>query len=161
MDSEKGLKLFNDDSPEIMMPSANIESNKGLQEGALKDAIDGEVVQRLVLPKSSIIDRENFVFDFSNVDTITIFQKEALKSLIKSEGTVSLYLYRPNGMVKIGKGEKYSLERMVPLVKRYIFNDEINVYKNYIAGMPAKKVVSGDITQMRLNLWPINIKISF
>lgn len=152
MDNSPGLKLFADDASQVQLPSSNINIDSSLQETGLKDAIEGETVDRLVIPKDSVIDHLNFVFDFSGIDTITVFQKQALKSLITPDGTISLYLYRPNGMARIGKGDKYSLERIIPLVRKYIFADEINVYKNYEVGKRAVKVVSGDITQMRLNL---------
>jgi hypothetical protein len=65
---------------------------------------------------------------------------------------VALYLYRKSGIVKFCMGEKYSLERMIPLLRHFIFGDEIEVYKNYHIGEVPVPVTNRDITQMRLNL---------
>jgi hypothetical protein len=70
----------------------------------------------------------------------------------ESKQNVSLYLYRKDGLVKFGMGEKYSLEREIPLLRHFIFGDEIRVYKNYIEGEPIVEVTGRDVTQMRLNL---------
>ena len=49
-------------------------------------------------------------------------------------------------------GDKYSLERLVPIVKEYVFNNEIKVYKNFQVGKPVEEVDGKDITKMRLKL---------
>ena len=49
-------------------------------------------------------------------------------------------------------GDKYSLERLVPLVREYVFNNEIKVYKNFKVGDKPEEVDHKDITKMRLNL---------
>jgi hypothetical protein len=154
MDSTN-LQLFKHSATDVAMPTIDVDKEaeqKKLISGDISGAILGDEVKKLILPESSVISEENFIFDFSASQTITVFQKEALKSLISSDGTISLYLYKKNGLVEFGKGEKYSLERMIPLVRHFIFNDEISIYKNYQPGQVAKSVVSRDITKMRLNL---------
>ena len=49
-------------------------------------------------------------------------------------------------------GEQYSLERMIPLIKQFVFENKIKVYKNFEKDKPLIEVVSRDITKMRLNL---------
>lgn len=151
------IKLFNNDQDTVAMPSIGSdisEEQSSLISKDISDAISGETVKKLILPEESVIAEENFVFDFSDLDSVTIFEREALKSLVNKDGTVSLYLYKKGGMglVEFGKGEKYSLEREVPLLRHFVFGDGINIYKNYKVGEPAVSIESRDITKMRLNL---------
>ena len=57
-----------------------------------------------------------------------------------------------NGLTAFGMGDKFLLERLVPLIREHIFNNEIKVYKNFKVGNPLEEVNSKDITKMRLNL---------
>lgn len=150
-----GLKLFKDNPDDVKMPTINkdiSEEQSSLISDSIQDAITGSTVKKLILPESSVIAEKNFIFDFSKTASVTVFQREALKSLVSSTGDVALYLYKTSGLVQFGKGEKYSLERMIPLVRHFIFADEIDIYKDYQPGCAANKVVNRDITKMRLNL---------
>ena len=155
---EATMKLFNSSNDNVVLPSVNekvVQQQEQLMSADIQGAISGDTVKKLLLPESSKIDPCNFSFDFSEMQSVTVFQREALKSLgskKESKQNVSLYLYRKDGLVKFGMGEKYSLEREIPLLRHFIFGDEIRVYKNYVEGEPIVEVTGRDVTQMRLNL---------
>lgn len=147
-----GIQLFKKDNNKIALPSNNIQEHKELMSESIKETISAETVKVLILPETAIIDELNFIFDFSKTETITVFQREALKSLISKNGDVTLYLYRTNGLVEFGKGDKYLLERVLPLVSHFIFGDEVIIYKNYKIGEKAVKLAGRDVGHLRLNL---------
>ena len=152
------MKLFNSSNDKVVLPSVNekvAQQQEELMSADIQGAISGDTVKKLLLPEASKIDPCNFIFDFSDMKSVTVFQREALKSLVskkESKQNVSLYLYRKDGLVKFGMGEKYSLEREIPLLRHFICGDEIRVYKNYVEGEPIVEVTGRDVTQMRLNL---------
>lgn len=156
MDNTSDIKLFKEDKNEIAMPSINIEmtsEQKELISDDINKAISGEQVKIVILKEVNEIAENNYVFDFTDLTSINVIQKEALKSLVSNNGNVQLYLYKKgSGLTSFGVGERYNLEMMVPLVRNYVFNSDIKIYKNYRVGEPAKEVVSKDITQMRLHL---------
>lgn len=152
---EKELKIFNDDSSKVSMPSISSdelnEQNK-LKSHSIDSAISGTTVKKLIVPEESNIEDKNFIFDFTDIDSISVFQMDAIKSFIDSDGDVALYLYNKNGMVKFGYGDKFKLERIIPLVKFNVFDNKLKVYKNYHKGDIPVQLESTDITKLRLNL---------
>lgn len=171
MDNTSGIKLFNDDSTEIAMPSVDIPKDESFVADQLGDALEGEQVQKVLLPFSNVLEASNYVLDFTDISTITVFQKEALKGLLykkhkktlkeldsedSSEDNVELitiYMYRKaKDTVELGKGEKFHLEKAIPLLKKYVFSDEIKVYKNYNPGSREAIVITEKNISFRLNL---------
>lgn len=171
MDNTSGIKLFNDDSTEIAMPSVDIPKDESFVADQLGDALEGEQVQKVLLPFSNVLEASNYVLDFTDISTITVFQKEALKGLLykkhkktlkeldsedSSEDNVELitiYMYRKaKDTVELGKGEKFHLEKAIPLLKKYVFSDEIKVYKNYNPGSQEAIVITEKNISFRLNL---------
>lgn len=148
------MKLFETSGDNIIMPSVNVSEsdNDSLRSDSILGAITGEKVKTLIVPENTSIDETNYVFDFSETETVSVFQKEALKALASTNGDVSLYLYKKSGLVKFGKGIQHNLERIIPLVRAHVFSNEIKVYKNFIPGEPVEEVESRDITKLRLNL---------
>ena len=150
------IKLFNTDENSVAMPSIqenSIEVQSELISESIDKAILGQQVKTLILPEDIEIYPQNYIFDFTDLESINTIQREALKSVVSMHGDVELYLYKKSsGLMAFGKGEKYSLERMVPIVKQYVFENKIKIYKNFEPGKPVKEVVSRDITKMRLNL---------
>lgn len=150
------IKLFKEDKNEVAMPSIGTDMTSE-QEELISDSIDtaigGEQVKVVILKEVEEIAENNYIFDFTDLQSINVIQKEALKSLVSNTGNVQLYLYKKgSGLTSFGMGDRYNLELMVPLVKNYVFNDEVKVYKNYKVGERVKEVIGKDITKMRLHL---------
>ena len=156
MDNKDNIKLFNTDENAIQMPSIGTDMSdeqSSLISESIDGAILGEHVKTLILPEDLEIYPLNYIFDFTDLQSINSIQREALKSLVSMQGDVQLYLYRKSsGLTAFGMGEKYSLERMVPLIRQYIFENKIIIYKNFELGKPVSEVSSRDITKMRLHL---------
>ena len=156
MDNESTLKLFNTDPDAIVMPHISSEvsedSSKLISE-SINDAILGDQVKTLIIPEDTEIAPYNYIFDFSDLSSINVIQKSSLKSLISRYGDIQLYIYnKTKGLTAFGMGDKYSLERLVPLLREFVFNNEIKVYKNFRVGETPEEVDHKDITKMRLNL---------
>lgn len=155
---KNSINIFGNNSNTIaIMPTINSEisteqSELISDETQIYENIMHDTVVRISLPKEAKITEKNFIFDFSNMESISVFQKEALKSLVEQEGNVSLYLYKKDTVTKFGEGEQFKLERMIPLLRHYVFCDDIKIYKNYAEGKPLEEVEVRDITKLRLNL---------
>ena len=157
MDNAGGIKLFKNDNGSVALPSVStddLDKQQALKSQKITEVLAKEMVKTLLLPEDKTIADENYIFDFSEVESISVFKKEALKSLISKSDTadISLYLYRKNGLVQFGKGDRYYLERIIPIMLNNIFGDEIKVYKNFKQGEPLVEVKERDITKLRLNL---------
>lgn len=156
MDNESNIKLFNTDQNAVVMPHISAEVDEGtasLMSDTLEGAILGDKVKTLIIPEDTEIAPYNYIFDFSDLQSINVIQKSSLKSLISRYGDVQLYIYnKTKGLTAFGMGDKYSLERLVPLLREYVFNNEIKVYKNFRVGERPEEVDHKDITKMRLNL---------
>lgn len=152
---DNNIKLFNTDQDSIVLPNiggTDATSQQTLISEDINKDISGEMVKTIRVKEDTEIDPENFVLDLSNIDQITASQKEVVKSLISRFGTTSIYLYKRQGLIKLGNGDKYSLERLLPLIRFHVFNNEIKIYKNFEIGKPLDEVDSKDITKLRLHL---------
>lgn len=155
MDSTGNIKLFNTDQDKVVLPtiSDNSEEESNLISDSIDNAILGEKVKTLIIPEDADIYPVNYVIDINNVKTLNRIQMQSVNSLKSIYGDVPLYLYNDSrGLVLFGMGDKYSLERMLPIVKTYVFEDEIKVYKNLTIDGKFTEVNGKDITKMRLNL---------
>lgn len=156
MDSTENIKLFNSSPDDVVMPHISeeaTEESKALISDDIDDAILGDNVKTLIIPEDTEIAKFNYVFDFTNIGTITVMQKQSIKSLISEYGDVQLYLYNDKkGLMAFGMGDKYILEKLVPIIKKHVFDDSIKVYKDFQPGKQLEEVNSRDITKMRLNL---------
>lgn len=156
MDNGNSIKLFDVDKNDVVLPTIEKDATQQSAE-LISEEIDGAIlgdkVKTLIIPEDTDIALYNYVFDFTNLQSINVVQKSSLKALISLHGDIQLYLYNDkNGLTAFGMGDKYSLERTVPLIKKFVFNDEIKIYKNFRVGKQLEEVVSKDITKMRLNL---------
>lgn len=152
---ESTIKLFKDDSTNVAMPSISIEQTEEqakLTSDDISSDISGETVKVIRVKEDVDIDPENFVLDLSDIDQVSASQKEVLKSLVIPDGTVSVYLYKKQGLIRLGGGDKYTLERLLPIIKEHVFNGELNVYKNFERGKPVETIDCKDITKLRLRL---------
>lgn len=156
MDNTEGIKLFNTDGTNVSMPKINnddITKESELVSESIDGAILGDKVKTLIVPEDTEIAPFNYIFDFTDLQSITVIQKSSLKSLISLYGDVQLYIYnKQKGLTAFGMGDRYSLERIVPIIREYVFNNEIKVYKNFRIGEKPEEVDRKDITKMRLNL---------
>ncbi len=150
------ISLFNDDGNKVAMPSINKEldqNDKELVSESIDNAILNEQVKTLLLPETEEISPINYIFDFSEVESATFMQMLTIKGLKSKDGDVSIYLYnKSRALYFIGYGEKYKLERTLPLIKQFVFEDKIRIFKNFERGKEVNLVEGMDITQMRLNL---------
>lgn len=150
------ISLFNDDGNNVAMPSIKKEldqNDKELVSESIDNAILNEQVKTLLLPETEEISPINYIFDFSEVESATFMQMLTIKGLKSKDGDVSIYLYNKNrALFFIGYGEKYKLERTLPIIKKFIFEDKIKIYKNFERDKEVNLVEGMDITQMRLNL---------
>ena len=82
-----------------------------------------------------------------------MFKTEALKGLVSFDRKdVTLYLYKKNKLIEFGKGDSYELDRIIPLMVQYVFDEDTKVYKDYTREKGAILVKDVDITKLRLNL---------
>lgn len=153
---ELNIQLFKDDGSKIAMPSISneeLEKQKSLVSENVEKGILGDTVKTLLIPEDAEIADLNYIFDFSTLESINPVQKEALKALVRLDGNVQLYLYKSEiGLTAFGTGDDFLLEKMVPLIKFHVFNDEIRVVKNFKRGHQLNEVKTMDFTKMRLNL---------
>ena len=155
MDNET-IKLFNHDQNTVIMPQIKQETDDENQQSLVSEDISsdisGESVKIIRVKEDTIIDENNFILDLSDVGQITASQKEVIKSLISSYGNTSIYLYKKQGLIKLGEGDKYSLERILPLIKLHVFDNAIRIYKNFKRDEPVNEISTKDITKLRLHL---------
>lgn len=155
---ETSVNLFSDDGKHIELPNIadeKLQAQQALMSESISTIISAETISPLNIKEGTQIDPENYVFDYSKVQNINIFEKNVLKSLLNKErGNVSIYLYNKSGKLSyIGKGERYQLARILPLFKSNVFSMELNILKDYVIGDPNIQLVnSKDITKLRLKL---------
>ena len=150
---DDNIKLFKDDGDVVALPSQDLQADDTLMKDDLDRKIMGEVVKVLDIPEDVDIEDENYIFDFGEVGIINVMQKNALTALLSKEGTIRLYLYnKKNGLFAFGYGEKYKLEKIIPILRRNVLDDGVKIYKNYRIGEKPIEVKDRDITKMRLNL---------
>jgi len=149
------IKLFKNESDVVTMPSIGLTQTAeqaSLVSEDIKTELAKETIKTIRLKEDTEIDLDNFILDLSDIDQVTSSQKEVIKALLSKHGAVSIYLYKKQGLIKLGVGEKYELERILPLIKFYVFNNEIKIYKNFKKGSPIEEVDTKDITKLRLHL---------
>lgn len=147
------IKLFKNEGDVVALPSQDLKVDETLMKDDLDNKIMGQVVKVLDIPEDTEIEDENYIFDFGEVGIINVMQKKALTALISKDGDIRLYLYnKKNGLFAFGYGEKYKLEKIIPILRRNVLDDEVKVYKNYKIGERPVEVKDRDITKMRLNL---------
>ena len=153
---EDTIKLVADSGDNAVMPNISKEQEeqgKALISPDITGIIAQKVVQTLIVPESVDIDPRNYVFDFSECESISVFKKEALKGLVSFDRKdVTLYLYKKNKLIEFGKGDSYELDRIIPLMVQYVFDEDTKVYKDYTREKGAILVKDVDITKLRLNL---------
>lgn len=154
MDKADDIKLISADPNKVALPSINNDNNDSdLISESIDGAILGEQVKTLIIPEENEIYPLNYVIDLTNYKTMSALQKQSLVALLSVYGDIELYLYSDSmGLVSFGMGDKYSLERLIPLVKQYVFDDELAIYKNLQSNGQYEVVKGRDITKMRLNL---------
>lgn len=155
MDSQN-LQLFSHDQNKVVLPSVKVEDTEKsgislMSEGVLED-ISGETVKTLRIKEEFEIDPNNFILDLSDVGQVTAAQKDVIKSLIAKDGDTAIYLYKKQGLIKLGVGNKYSLERVLPILKVHVFDNAIRIYKNFSRGCAVNEIDTKDITKLRLGL---------
>jgi len=153
MDNSGDIKLFNDNGTDVALPSIEETSENTLASEDISDSILSDTVTALRIPEETDIPLVNYVIDVSNLQSITVFQKVAIKSILSENGDVPMFFYNDKGLTYFGSGSKYKLDMMISSLKQDIFMDEdIHIYKDVQPGQELKEVVGKDITKWRLNL---------
>ena len=76
-----------------------------------------------------------------------------MKSLISPVGgDVTIYLYNESKLISVGLGESSNLAKMMPLIQKYVFNEQVQIFKNYKVGEKPVLVQGKSISELRLNL---------
>ena len=152
MEDNKGM--FNTGNEDVVMPSSDrVEDTKGLMSADISPALLGEKISRIVVPVDKEIEYPNYIIDFTDVKSISYFQKEALRSLCTEFGDCSIYLYLANKLEKIGNGEADSLEILLPIVRNDCFDSKIKIYRNFKLGDEKVDEIKGiDVTKLSLNI---------
>ncbi len=149
--------LFSSDPNKVQMPnvdSAQIDKGAESKMEQVKKAIYGDVVEKVLVDKEQTLCEKNYVFDFSDNPAVGYLQVVALKSLVPNseESDTGVYLNKKSGAQLLGYGVSYELERLVPLIKRYVFEDEVKVYRDVKPGQHYDEVTEVDFTRLRLKL---------
>lgn len=150
---EDSINLFGSNTGEdLKLPSDDIDKMENLKSDSIDRLILGETVKTLNIKESDNIAEVNYIIDFSKMPTIQPIQKEVLKSIISPGGDVSIYLYNESKLVLIGLGDSSNLARMMPLLQKHIFANQIQIFKNYRIGEKPTIVKGKSISELRLNL---------
>ena len=149
------LEIFSDDGKNPKLPSISKEKyneNSSLKSEGTEDAISGKSVKTVIIKEDSDIEYPNYVLDFSNVESINVIQKSALKSLISDRGDTAIYLYKKDAIVKIGSGIGEILSTLINIINQSTMNGEISVYKDVIPGKEIEEIKGKDITKLRMRI---------
>lgn len=123
------MDLFGDKGNEVVqMPTENTESNEKYISSDIEAQISGPRVSQRMSLDTSEISPKNIVIDMGDERKLTVFQWNAIKSLLL-EGEISaeeamasgvelkrVYMLVGNRELDIGMGEAQSLSRMIPLL---------------------------------------------
>ena len=154
---KSNISLFKDDGTNVAMPSINTEldeKDNDLISDSIDGAILGDQVKTLLLPETTEIAELNYILDFSKAPPISKIQLLSMYSLLSKGGEVQIYVYnKEKALIALGYGDKYKLERLMPLIKTHVFEDKITIYKNFHIGEKPQVIKSKDVTKMKLNLW--------
>lgn len=150
------FKLFKDDGSDVALPSSELskkdEEKEKLKSISIDKAILGESVKTILIPESFDIETPNYVLDFRECDKVTDFQLRALASVIRERGGTKIYIIVKNGMQCIGNGDTDTLNDILALGISKIFGSKCKLYRDVEKGKPAKRVILGDSSSIRLNL---------
>lgn len=149
------IDIFSDDGKAPEMPSINKEQSgeeSTLKSEGTEDAISGVSVKTVLIKEDSDIEYPNYILDFSNVGSVNVIQKSALKSLISEDGDTSIYLYNKDAIVKIGSGIGETLSTLINIINQSTMNGEVAVYKDVIPGEEIEEIHGKDITKLRMRI---------
>ncbi len=151
---EDSINIFGENSNETFkMPSQDINTNEELRSENIDRLILGETVKTLNIKETDNIADVNYIIDFSKIKSIQPIQKDVLKSLISPVGgDVTIYLYNESKLISVGLGESSNLAKMMPLIQKYVFNEQVQIFKNYKVGEKPVLVQGKSISELRLNL---------
>lgn len=155
--SSLDLELFDSKPDEVIVPSENIDKSGSKLDSdseAIEKALLGEKVKLDLSREDLEIYPENYVIDLTNKNgKIESTEVLVLESLKRKGGDIALYLYaKGNGMVFFGTSFRQYLSRILPIVKKYIFLDEIEIYENVERNKPLHILNATDITKQKINL---------
>jgi hypothetical protein len=142
---------------ETKLPSISIIGNNEDSTDEKMKSMDnlmmGDKVETLSVDKETHIEEKNFVIDFSEIENVSAIQLKVIKSIVDKEGDTSVYIYnKKKGLILIGVNDKFKLERCLPSIKKYIFDNKIRIFRDFEIGKRLQEVEELDISLIRLNL---------
>lgn len=153
--------LFATDSTSVIIPSPSLSGADGtdatpngvdLKSQDIKEAIGGEYVKSIIIPEDLDIIVPNYVIDFTSLKSLRVHQVKALDTLINPDGDVAIYLNLPKGLVKLGMGLGYKLDRILPIGIQSIFEKQCKLYKDVQRGKPLQAISRQNLSERRLNI---------
>lgn len=165
---ESKFSLFDTDANSPIIPSLD----QGLNEGTVSDedikqqlksgtelisegldrAIRGETVKSMMIPEDTSIALPNYVIDITSVERFADYHTEALDALLDDDGDVIVYIYTPTGLVKVGRGLSFVLDRIIAPAINNLFSSKGKVYKDFQIGKPVREISGKNLSTLRLNI---------
>lgn len=164
---EAGVNLLGSKNGEgVILPGSNtnMEDSEHLKSVSIKEAISGSEVDTRVFLKSHGLKKSNVLIDFGEQHVLTVFQREAIKSLLvqtditeeqAEEAGIKLktiYVMLGNNIMELGKGEEESLFKALPILLKSVLGDKVRIYVDVEpgAGKKLRRVTPEDRGSVRL-----------
>ncbi len=155
--SEEESSVFSKENMDFTMPTISNEElqnqDKLISDDISKAALENSDVKIVIIPEDSGIRVPNYVIDLSSWQELTAFHIQALSNLSSINGDIPIYLYTEGkSLFRLGYGSFYKIESMLIRLKKYVFSDDIRIYKDLVSGQPVNELMGRDITKLRLSL---------
>lgn len=129
-----------------------LKSGEKLLSGGLDKVIRGEVVKTLMLAEESGVALPNYVIDITNVDRMLNYHSRALDALLNEDGDAVIYAYTAAGLVKLGRGLTYTLDRVIASSVDSLLSSRARVYKDFQPGKPLRELTGKSVETLRLKI---------
>ena len=150
------LKLFDDDSSEVVLPGQHeISKNKELISVGTEEAISGEYIKEVLIPDEKVINTPNFIIDLGDMSEMTSNQMSAISSLLTyklEDADTYIYLKTHRGIYQLGMAVKNRVDSLIGIVIQKTLGDNVRVYRDATDKKPGELVRLDDITKTRLSL---------
>lgn len=149
------LEIFNSGSPMVMPSAETFSKSEGTKSnlGNVVDVITKPKVDKLIVPEGTDVPFKNFIFDLRGLDSWSLYERNSLKTLVSKGGDTSLYIItKKEGLRYFGKGIEEHLDVVLSYIKELVFQNKINIYKDFKAGTEPIEIDSVERMNFRLNL---------
>lgn len=156
MEQTSKIELLDNSSKldNIQMPSDEFGKNmdKAMYSKDITKAISGNAVETYLVDESNDIEVPNYMFNLVNKGSMSRIYLKIIKGLLSENGNVAIYLCNGKSVIKAGYGDDIKINSIISTIKSYIFNDDIQIYKNIERGKKLEEVKKRDITKLRMKL---------